>query len=79
MYDVVTQTVSKLSGELSSAFVEAAEANSEDSPDEPTAAESSLVDSRVPFGEHVDRVDVTLRASDLEESASDVVESKVCL
>lgn len=27
MYDVATQTVSKLSGELSSAFVEAAEAN----------------------------------------------------
>lgn len=30
MYDVATQTVSKLNGELSSAFVEAAEANSDD-------------------------------------------------
>lgn len=30
MYDVSTQTVSKLSGELSSAFVEAAENNADD-------------------------------------------------
>lgn len=30
MYDVTTQTVSKLSGELSSAFVEAAESNTEE-------------------------------------------------
>ncbi|KAF7283076.1 hypothetical protein GWI33_001482 [Rhynchophorus ferrugineus] len=30
MYDIATKTVSKLSGELSSAFVEAAEANSDD-------------------------------------------------
>lgn len=30
MYDIATKSVSKLSGELSSAFVEAAEANSDD-------------------------------------------------
>ncbi|VEN37633.1 unnamed protein product, partial [Callosobruchus maculatus] len=48
MYDVATQTVSKLSGELSSAFVEAAEANSAPSGDGQVAA-SSMIETKVPF------------------------------
>lgn len=47
MYDIATKTVSKLSGELSSAFVEAAEANSSD---DVTAAASSVIESRVSVG-----------------------------
>ncbi|XP_023311770.1 bromodomain-containing protein 4-like [Anoplophora glabripennis] len=77
MYDVATQTVSKLSGELSSAFVEAAEANSEGSPEEPTAAESNVVETRVPFEGNIERADVAPPGSDLDESASDVKESKI--
>lgn len=34
MYDVVSQSVSKLSGDLSSAFVDAAESNSDSNFDE---------------------------------------------
>ncbi|CAH1981316.1 unnamed protein product [Acanthoscelides obtectus] len=48
MYDVTTQTVSKLSGELSSAFVEAAEANSAP-PEGGQIAASSMIETKVPF------------------------------
>lgn len=77
MYDVATQTVSRLSGELSSAFVEAAEANSfgdEDKKDTKAAA-SSLVETRVLY----DGANRNSVPSDVEfeDSASDFVESKV--
>ncbi|XP_050306098.1 RNA-binding protein 33-like isoform X2 [Anthonomus grandis grandis] len=48
MYDIGSKTVSKLSGELSSAFVEAAEANSTDDPaQEQDASGSDLVEVKV--------------------------------
>ncbi|KAG5865657.1 hypothetical protein JTB14_026178 [Gonioctena quinquepunctata] len=72
MYDVVSQTVTKLSGELSSAFVDAAEANSEDN--EATAA-SNLIERRVSYtGEPVSPGHTD---GDLEDSASDINESKI--
>ncbi|KAJ8942656.1 hypothetical protein NQ318_013369 [Aromia moschata] len=59
MYDVATKTVSKLSGELSSAFVEAAEANSDDAPDNAeAAAASNIIETRVPYEGDIDRQDV---------------------
>lgn len=45
MYDIATKTVSKLSGELSSAFVEAAEANSDDETHSDAASEQISSDS----------------------------------
>ena len=47
MYDVATQSVSKLSGELSSAFVDAAEANTENDSEDSSGASSNLVEIRV--------------------------------
>ncbi|RZC32445.1 mediator of RNA polymerase II transcription subunit 26 [Asbolus verrucosus] len=66
MYDVATRSVSKLNGELSSAFVEAAEANSSDT----KASASEIVETRVPY----DRVPVIDPESDLETEASDHLE-----
>ena len=66
MYDIATQTVSKLDGELSSAFVDAAEANSSD-PDTKTSA-SSIVETRVPVPDPDD---------DLEAHGSENLESFV--
>ncbi|KAJ8925521.1 hypothetical protein NQ315_009360, partial [Exocentrus adspersus] len=75
MYDVATQTVSKLSGELSSAFVEAAEANS-DGKNEDTAGDASNVEeTRVSL--NVDRADTDTTDLALEESASGIVEAKI--
>lgn len=69
MYDVGTQTVSKLSGELSSAFVEAAEANSND---EPSASASNVIENRIPFPKNnVDRKD------DFDSAASSNAEEHV--
>lgn len=42
MYDIATQSVSKLSGELSSAFVEAAETNSDQSLTKDKSKESNI-------------------------------------
>ncbi|GJQ76522.1 hypothetical protein Trydic_g2225 [Trypoxylus dichotomus] len=72
MYDVASQTVSKLSGDLSSAFVDAADANTDDS----SVAASNVVEVRVPSPKNInpDRIDIS---SDLEDSASDILESKV--
>lgn len=72
MYDVASKTVSKLSGELSSAFVDAADANTEDS----AVAASNLVEVRVPSPKIInpDRIDIP---SDLDSSASDILTSKV--
>lgn len=76
MYDIATKTVNKLSGELSAAFVEAAEANAEEekTPGE-VASGSNTVESRVTYAE--DRLDEGISESDLSDSASDFVESKV--
>ncbi|KAJ8978832.1 hypothetical protein NQ317_010832 [Molorchus minor] len=76
MYDVATQTVSKLSGELSSAFVEAAEANSDDEEIADKAADSNVVESRVPFTGEIDRQDVDREEADFSASASEYLEVK---
>ncbi|XP_064211606.1 bromodomain-containing protein 4 isoform X2 [Tribolium castaneum] len=65
MYDLATQTVSKLNGELSSAFVNAAEANSLK---DTKASASEIVETRVP---------VIDPQSDLETEASENLESFV--
>lgn len=69
MYDVSTQTVSKLSGELSSAFVEAAEANSND---DTSASASSTVENKVPY-----RSNRISRSDDLETVGSSYVNENV--
>ncbi|KAJ8935160.1 hypothetical protein NQ314_012979 [Rhamnusium bicolor] len=68
MYDVATQTVSKLSGELSSAFVEAAEANSEDNPEEGTRSAASNI---VPIIDPMQEEDMETDASEQLESFVD--------
>lgn len=71
MYDVATQTVSKLSGELSSAFVEAAEANSND---ETAASATTIIENRIPFSAtNIDRKD------DLTGAASSYAEQSVSI
>lgn len=66
MYDVATQTVSKLSGELSSAFVEAAEANSND--DDTSGSASDIVETRIEYtGRDIERKN---DMKDLETAAS---------
>ncbi|KAF2893862.1 hypothetical protein ILUMI_12303 [Ignelater luminosus] len=87
MYDIATQTVSKLSGELSSAFVDAAETNSRHAPGGSAAASaaaaSNVVEMRVPYpeGVSIDRKDVSGETfeKDLEDSASEYVEAKIPL
>lgn len=71
MYDVATQTVNKLDGELSSAFVEAAEANSNDNAED--SAASNIVETTVPFPGKRN----IQHFSDFELSARDKFESKV--
>lgn len=81
MYDVGTKSVSKLSGELSSAFVDAAEENSKkdgekEEEDYDTSA-SNIIETRIPYtGSELEQ---NFHVSDavLDESASDFVESKV--
>lgn len=71
MYDVATQTVSKLSGELSSAFVEAAEANSND---ETAASSTTIIENRVPYTPaNIDRKD------DLASAASSYSQRRVSI
>lgn len=81
MYDVGTRSVSKLSGELSSAFVDAAEENSkkeaEDDSRENETSASHIIETRIPYtGSEYEQ---NFHTSDalLEESASDFVESRV--
>lgn len=62
MYDVASKTVSKLDGELSTAFVDAAEANSAN--DSETSA-SEIVEMRVPY-----EVPIIDPYKDLEQQAS---------
>lgn len=79
MYDIATRTVNKLSGELSTAFVEAAEANAEeDKTPDVASSTSNKIESKVSFIDTAeDRIDKEVSDSDLTDSASDVVESKV--
>lgn len=74
MYDISTKSVSKLSGDLSSAFVEAAETNAQDSPvSEPT----NRIENKTPYEYHkdeIDRKDTIPR--DLSESPSEYYETK---
>lgn len=74
MYDIATKSVSKLSGDLSSAFVEAAETNAQDSPIlEPT----NRIENKSPDEYHkdeIDRKDTIQR--DLSESPSEYYETK---
>lgn len=79
MYDIATQTVNKLSGELSTAFVEAAEANADEekTPGEAVSG-TNTVESKVPYTDGAeDRIDKEVLDGDLSDSASDFVESKV--
>ncbi|XP_044264684.1 extensin-like isoform X2 [Tribolium madens] len=80
MYDLATQTVSKLNGELSSAFVNAAEANSVK---DTKASASEIVETRVPYdleteaSEHVASfVDVSGTPLDDDLTASETRVSK---
>lgn len=85
MYDVATQTVSKLSGELSSAFVEAAESNAYDEQTIPVPSTNSDKDIYIPeIEEDADPIDQFIdikkitKRSDLMVAASDskIVEEK---
>ncbi|GLV39793.1 uncharacterized protein CBL_08141 [Carabus blaptoides fortunei] len=60
MYDVASKTVSKLSGELSSAFVEAAESNVNEDDIELLPDASEIIETRI--------------SSDLDDSASNIIE-----
>lgn len=77
MYDVATQSVSKLSGELSSAFVDAAEANSND--DEDTSASSSnIMENRVPLTKRqINRNNAA--SDDLKSESSKYYEDRVSI
>lgn len=84
MYDVSTKTVSKLNGELSSAFVEAAETNTNDQNEKEeitssVAAASNIVETKLPAPEGTTNNFKQIRDSidDLDEAASEYVESKV--
>lgn len=80
MYDIATKTVNKLSGELSAAFVEAAEANADEekAPAELASASSNTVELKATYPDSAeDRLDEEISESDLSDSASDFIESKV--
>lgn len=77
MYDIATKTVNKLSGELSTAFVEAAEANSDEEKGGAASA-SNTVESKILYADGAeDRIGEEAAEGDLTDSASDFVESKV--
>lgn len=76
MYDVATQTVSKLDGELSAAFVDAAESNANEEKEGP--APSNIVETRIPYTEEdLDENVQLLDDEDQSEAASEYIESKV--
>lgn len=79
MYDVSTKTVSKLDGELSAAFVQAAETNTKEEDASPSS--SNLIETKLPapdgltsLQQHDVEDDLI---DDLESSASEYVEMKV--
>lgn len=74
MYDIATKTVNKLSGELSAAFVEAAEANAdEESTPGEVASASNTIESKVTYANNAeDRFDQDDSASDFVETVSDL-------
>lgn len=74
MYDVSTQTVSKLSGELSAAFVDAAESNANEEKD---PSPSDIVETRIPYTEGDVKENIQDLSDDQVESESEYVESKV--
>lgn len=77
MYDVPTQTVNKLSGELSSAFVDAAESNTKEKREAISA--SNIVETKVPQPDGFSsRIDTDFEEpGDLASTASELEESKV--
>ncbi|KAF5307217.1 hypothetical protein FQR65_LT00733 [Abscondita terminalis] len=77
MYDLATQTVSKLSGELSSAFVDAAETNSQQNLDPIQSASSDIIETRIPYSDSIINQKSSNLRADLEESASEYVHAKV--
>lgn len=81
MYDVPTQTVSKLSGELSSAFVEAAESNTKGKRETVTISEgeSNIIETKVPKPDtYSSRIDAEPTFSeDLSSAASELSESRI--
>lgn len=79
MYDVSTKAVSKLNGDLSAAFVEAAETNTNDKETEQKGSASEIVETKAPPPESssIDRKDHSSSLVDLSEAASDYVESRV--
>lgn len=64
MYDIISKTVSRLSGELSSKFVDVAEEN--------------IFDDEASIADQIDRIDASLEG-DSEADPSNVVESVVKL
>lgn len=76
MYDIISKTVSRLSGELSSKFVDVAEENAtaQDEDGNPIASPNKTVE--------IDRIDENIESDqefddDQDEAASEVVESVV--
>lgn len=81
MYDVGTMSVSKLDGELSAAFVDAAESNtSEEKEDVSSPAASNLVETKVPAPEGLDFAQLQASNDDdieLQPAASELFETRV--
>ncbi|KAK5647455.1 hypothetical protein RI129_002347 [Pyrocoelia pectoralis] len=78
MYDLTTQTVNKLSGELSSAFVDAAETNSGQGLSPLQGSSSNVVETRIPYpNSALDMKDISHDSVDLEEGASEYFETKI--
>ncbi|KAK4885481.1 hypothetical protein RN001_001752 [Aquatica leii] len=77
MYDLATQTVSKLSGELSSAFVDAAETNSQQNLAPLQPASSNVVETRIPYPHGAVEKQTFYVNDDLEEGASEYVNANV--
>lgn len=67
MYDIISKTVSRLSGELSSKFVDVAEEN--------------IFDDATPIAEQIDRMDESVESleEDAEAEPSNIIESVVKL
>lgn len=78
MYDVATKSVSKLDGELSTAFVEAAETNtSNENEDENAPSASNLIETKLPAPDGLIALQDDDLIDDLDQAASEYVEMKV--
>lgn len=77
MYDIATKTVNKLSGELSSAFVDAAETNSKQNIDKITGLSSDIVETVVPYPNREGLSKFQESDDDLLISASEYIDSKI--